>query len=421
MNRYIHTLVLAATAAACAGQPAATNAAEPGRLVLADSVDHVDALAREPMVVAHPSGALFVTGYWDSPPPVWKSVDGGATWSRVPVGSADDGAAGNSDSDLAVGPDGTIYLITLVFDRAALKGVSVHVAVSHDVGETWTWTPLSATPLDDRPWVEVASDGTAHAIWNDGAGVSHAVSTDGGRTWTEGERVNAKGGSSHLAVGPGGEVAVRVIPMSAAGNQYDLGVDLIAVSVDRGKTWERRAAPGDLTFPPLWDTTVTPRRLARPPQPRWVEPLAWDATGVLYSFYARERDLWLARSRDRGATWTTWKVARADSTPYFPYLIAQGEGKLAASWFSGHGDALRANVARIDAGPGDLPPVVAVAPSFQAESFTLPGFGPPGGDTAGEYLPLVFLSDGSLGLVAPIQNVAATRVGFSWRRYSLER
>jgi len=32
------------------------------------------------MVVRHPSGALFVTGYWDTIPPVWKSGDNGATW-----------------------------------------------------------------------------------------------------------------------------------------------------------------------------------------------------------------------------------------------------------------------------------------------------------------------------------------------------
>ena len=57
-----------------------------------------------------------------------------------------------------MGPDGTIYLITLVFDRPALEGVSVQVAVSHDVGTTWKWSRLSATRLDDRPWIEVAPD-----------------------------------------------------------------------------------------------------------------------------------------------------------------------------------------------------------------------------------------------------------------------
>jgi hypothetical protein len=411
-------LIPVAFAVACSGQPVVSTPTGPMALALVDSVHHIDALAREPMVVAHPGGTLFITGYWDSPPPVWKSTNGGSTWTRVPVGTAGEGAAGNSDSDLAVGADGTIYLITLVFDRAAYKGASVHVAVSRDVGEAWTWTRLSATTGDDRPWIEVAPDGTAHAIWNDGAGVSHAVSTDTGRTWIEGERINDKGGSSHLAVGPAGELAVRIGPMSASGNQYDAGVDLIAVSSDGGKTWDRRAPPVTLNFPLFWDTTVTPRRPVEAVQPRWVEPLAWDATGALYSFWANDRHLWLARSRDRGATWTTWQIAEADSTPYFPYLVARGDGELAASWFSGHGDSLRANIARITVPADDASPLVAVAPSFQPESFAIPGFGPPGGDTAGEYLPIVFLPDGSLGLVTPIQNLAAERVGFSWRRYA---
>ncbi|MEO7962530.1 MAG: sialidase family protein, partial [Gemmatimonadaceae bacterium] len=251
--------------------------------MLADSVDHIDALAREPMVVRHLSGALFVTGYWDSPPPVWKSVDRGATWSRVAVGGSADGAAGNSDSDLAAGPDGTLYLITLVFDRTALTGASIHVAVSHDVGATWKWTQLSHTRGDDRPWIEVAGDGTVHAIWNDGAGVRHALSADSGRTWNEQVRVYTKGGSSHLAIAPNGDVAVRIIPPSAANNQYHAGVDLVAVSTDRGSSWTHNRGPGEMQFPLMWDTTVTPRRFALPAQPHWVEPLAWDSTGALFS------------------------------------------------------------------------------------------------------------------------------------------
>jgi hypothetical protein len=37
-------------------------------------------------------------------------------------------------------------------------------------------------------------------------------------------------------------------------------------------------------------------------------------------------------------------------------------------------------------------------------------------DTGGEYLALLFLRDGSLGLVAPIQDERQHRFGFSWWR-----
>jgi hypothetical protein len=423
MRRSASLVVALALCAACGRDvaPAASPSA-PASLVLADSVDHIDALAREPMVVRHPSGALFVTGYWDSLPPVWKSVDRGATWSRVVVGANADGAAGNSDSDLAVAPDGTLYLATLVFDRKLLTGASVQVAVSRDVGATWKWTELSRTPGDDRPWVEVADDGVAHVIWNDGAGVSHALSIDSGRSWKEGDRVNPQGGSNHLAVSPNGELAVRIIPPSAANNQYHAGVDLVAFSDDRGATWQRHKGPGEMQFPLMWDTTVTPRRFNLGAQPHWVEPLAWDSTGALYSLWAKEHDVWLGRSRDHGATWQSWKIATSDSIPYYPYLVARGRGELAASWFVGHGTLMRARVARLDVKPDSSPPTVILAPFFQPESFFLPGFGPANErESAGEYLPIVFLPDSSLGVIAPIQNPAVKRLGFSWRRYVVKR
>ena len=39
-------------------------------------------------------------------------------------------------------------------------------------------------------------------------------------------------------------------------------------------------------------------------------------------------------------------------------------------------------------------------------------------DTGGEYLPVLFLSDGDLCVVTPIQNSPEDRQGFSWYRVS---
>lgn len=351
--------------AACTDRGTPPAPITPARLVLADSVDHIDALAREPMVVEHPNGTLFVTGYWAPGPKLWQSTDRGAHWRPVDVGTAKDGAAGNSDVDLAVAPDGTLYFITMVFDRIKLEGTSVNIAVSHDTGTSWTWTRLANTRFDDRPWVDVAPDGTAHAIWNDGAGVAHSMSTDQGRTWTEGRR-----------------------------------------------EWY-----------PMKDTTVTPVKWGMPAQPRWVEPLAWDSAGALYSFWAEGAGLTLARSIDQGATWTSWKVADAPATPYFPYLIARGRGQVAASWFTGTGDSLRANVAMIDVAPDSAAPRVTMAPAFRLESMG-PVFAPTApqsADPGGEYLAITFLKGGALGVAAPVQNLAANRLGFSWRRYDARR
>jgi hypothetical protein len=382
-------------------------------LTLAAPVDHLDVVACEPMIVEHPDGTLFVGGYGAAmmsgkeadEATLWKSRDGGTTWTRVNVGTAADGVAGNSDVDLAAAPDGTLYFATMTYDLKADAGQQISLGISKDVGATWKWTALAKTRFDDRPWVKVAPDGTAHVIWNDGAGVCHAVSQDGGLTWAERDRIHPKGGSSHLAVGPNGEVAVRVVPRSASGSRFDDGVDLIAVSTDRGATWQKHAAPGDREW-----------NLLSFPVPRWVEPLAWDDQGALYSFWTNLKGIWLARSRDRGATWTKWRLRECPEVAYYPYLVARGRGELAASWFSGWAGTLQAHAARIDVGESDAPPRIAESPGFRPNSWQwyIPPEFPPVRNTAGEYLALTFLRKGGLAVVSPVANRSENRLGFSF-------
>jgi BNR/Asp-box repeat len=404
---------------------AESRATESDRtLTVAQRVDHLDGLAREPMIVEHASGTLFVAGYslQQRPrPQLWKSDDHGATWSRVDVGAGAQGA-GDSDVDLAVGPDGNVYQVVMDFDRDKGEGRSVSVGVTSDVGATWTWTTLSRTRFDDRPWVAVAPDGTAHVIWNDGHGVRHAVSDEGGRTWNEGTRISDLGGSSHLAVGPNGEVAVRISPASASGNRVDPEVDLVAVSTDGGTTWEKHPPPSHLDW--TQPTDMSPGVTI----PRWVEPLAWDSAGRLYDEWTDSTGVWLARSADRGATWTTWRVAEGPHMAFYPYLIARGPGELAATWFSEDLDALRStpdsadlrwHVALITVGDTDAPPRVTQSPPLPTDAFrtwVVDGDTLSGPDTGGEYVALTFLREGGLGAVTPIQDLNAHRMGFTfWR------
>ncbi len=304
----------------------------------------------------------------------------------------------------------------MVYDREKYEGVSISVGVSRDVGATWSWTLLSKTRFDDRPWVAVAPDGVAHVIWNDGSGVCHSVSDDGGRTWQARPKIHPHGGSSHMAVGPKGEVAVRITPLSASGLTYDRGVDLIAVSIDAGATWQTHPAPGDREWSPMLDKSVTPPRFIESEIERWVEPLAWDADDNLFSFFTNKHGLWLARSADRGATWTTRQAAESHDVSFYPYVVARGHGDLAASWFSGHGETMRAHVARIDASDPAAPPRVIASTPLQLDIWQRGDkpTDPPERDSAGEYLGLAFLRDGSLAMVSPIQNAAAKRFGFTF-------
>lgn len=391
---------------AVAAEPAAAAAAE---LLLASPVNHLDTTAREPMIVEHPDGTLFVAGYQrenpavEQPPQLWRSRDGGLGWERVDVGAVADGAEGNSDVDLAIAPDGALYYLTMGFDRTVGEGTHVAVGISRDVGETWSWSFLSHDRRVDRPWIVIAPDGSAHVIWNDGNGVSYRASRDSAASWSETRRIAPRGGSSHLAVGPRGELAVRVTPLSASGAQRDDDAEWILVSEDSGATWVRRAPPGERVFAGLGMEEEVPR---------WVEPIAWDSGGALYYLWSTGAEMRLAGSRDRGLSWTTWTIARGEQNKFYPYLIARAPAELAATWFSGSGDALVAHAALIDTHGKE--PIVRNTPPFRTDSWTPTD--PPARDPAGEYLPIIFLSDGDLAVASPIQDAAAERFGFTfWR------
>jgi len=392
----------------CQSTSASTSPPSPALNVNAH-VDFLDATAREPMIVEHLDGTLFVSGYTRMPqavPRLWKSSDRGATWSAVNVGTETDGALGNSDVDLAVARDGTLFFVTLGVDRKAHVGTHVAIGVSRDVGRTWRWTMLSKQPFCDRPWVAVAPDGTAHVIWSEGSGVYYTRSRDMGATWSPAEKIHPDGGSSHLAVGPKGELAVRIIPLSAGGSKFTEGADSLLVSTDAGTTWQKRPLPGQRIWAPA-DGTI----------PRWVEPLTWDAKGDLYLLWTQVTGVWLARSTDQGVSWTSWRVVEAegDTLSYYPYLTARGAAELAATWFSGAGKNLTWQVCKIQVGDRLQ---ITKSKQLSSDSWDAIPDGAPVRSTAGEYLPVMFLRDGDIAVASPIQNEEMKRFGFSFWRFN---
>src|SRR4051794_35808584 len=101
------TRAIAITALLACGHPSTPPPPPPAAsLVVTRQAEQIGLRAREPMIVEHPDGTLFVAGFGEPAPTLWRSRDAGATWTRVDVGTEADGAIGNSDVDLAVARDG---------------------------------------------------------------------------------------------------------------------------------------------------------------------------------------------------------------------------------------------------------------------------------------------------------------------------
>jgi hypothetical protein len=386
-------------------------------------VEHLGLPAREPMLVELPSGTLFLTGYAggiytkstgieQKIPELWKSSDRGASWTAVNVGTEADGARGNSDVDLAAGPHGALYFVALTYDPKLAEGKRVSVGVSENEGRTWRWTTLSRARFDDRPWVAVTPDGAAHVVWSDEFGVYHSVSHDHGATWSTPKRISSEGGSSDLAAGPNGELAVRVIPLSAGGAKYAAEADFLAISTDGGATWRKRKVPGQRNWTPAEGTI-----------PRWVEPVVWDRDGDLWLLWTEASGVWLADSSDQGASWKTQRLIKTsgDTLSYFPYLAAGRQGQLGATWFSGAGDELRWHACEISPGQKGGTLRFALSPPLAIDSWgpsELPSPAPFVRSTAGEYLPVWFVRNGDLIAASPIQDPKANRYGFTFWRFN---
>ena len=205
--------------------------------------------------------------------------------------------------------------------------------------------------------------------------------------------------------------SVRVTPHSASGNQFDEGVELIAVSTDDGQSWKKHTAPGEREWSPRFGDPGA--------VPRWVEPIAWDAEGSLYALWSERQDLKLGRSTDRGRSWSIWRVAGDDQMVFYPYLVANAAGELAATWYSGRYGEFEVNAALLLVPPGDTqaPRLLRSEPLLR-ESWTMRNEMRVS-DTAGEYLPVVFLANGDLAVAGTIQDAQAERFGFSWWRYEV--
>jgi hypothetical protein len=212
------------------------------------------------------------TGLNDSTAWAYTSFNGGATWTNVQVPGLTAQTGGHAqfaevdaagDPAMAIGPDGTVYYANIVFSRISVKS-GIAVSVSHDGGLTW-----------DQP--NMVSWSSAGNYFND---------------------------KELIAAGPSGKVVVTWTEFNLGphGDGYRASPIVMAISKDKGHTWNNQGAPvSDPTRP--FDQGSYP--VFGPDGTLYVAYEATDpATG-----YATDATA-IARSTDDGKTFTNISVGR---------------------------------------------------------------------------------------------------------------
>jgi hypothetical protein len=176
-----------------------------------------------PRSLANPCGGNVYVAYTsfhgasgNSPIKFNASMDGGATFSQSTTVSTG-GAAGtpmNQGADIAVAPNGTIYVAYAAFQRGAQGGSSLGVVKSTDCGKHWSKPVLIGSISDPQApgiafrtptFAFISVDNTnpemVYVAYQNFTGGDYDIyvqrSTDGGATWGAPVQVNEDPGARH--------------------------------------------------------------------------------------------------------------------------------------------------------------------------------------------------------------------------------
>jgi len=299
---------------------------------------------------------------------VYRSADGGATWSR----SHEVERAGTvNDPDLAFGPDGRAYLVEMGSGEQLLHR-------SPDGGRTWS-EPTSIS-VGDRPFLAVSGGDTPHPgrVFVHGAdrttplaggrgksSVSVVRADDGGARLLPGETLHVTGARYVLGTGESVVLSDGTLVLLYPERRDRSEIGRYEGVTDRDPRNRREAnarlralisSDGGETFGPARTVASWHHRFGRG-RSATVPALAADTSGGpfgdrLYAawtdFRSGEGQVLLSRSNDRGRSWSDPIVVNRDGGPAFhPMLAVNGDGVVGVAWYdrraseSGLGYAVR--------------------------------------------------------------------------------
>jgi hypothetical protein len=322
------------------------------------NVDVYDGNYGEPGLSIHGSDVYVTTpggggAIWGVSHNGGKSFTRGAT-VKPPAGQGR-GVEPGSDSDVATGPDGAVFVGDLTID-------GIEVSRSADRGKTFpqkTFVDTNATA--DREWLAVDGKGKeaiVYVAWHELATGTMLLkrSTDGGKTFDATPTVlysqpttiaeSAHNGTAIGQISTDGKGHVYIVygvtRLDATVFSYGtppIDQIVVASSSDYGKTWKDVTAnPGfaDANYGNFWMASAV------------------DRGGNVYAVYSgRDHDatqrmsVFIQESSDHGATWTKpYAVSPAKGNSVFGWVAGGGNGVAVVAWY--HTDAPDKNVDNID-------------------------------------------------------------------------
>jgi hypothetical protein len=312
-RRAAFAAVVAAAAIGLAAAPPSAHAAFGAPVVV------TDADLGEPGIDAAPNGTLYVnapTGLLSnapgSPSDVFRSRDGGATWTLLPAGLKAN-LPGGGDSDIALDP------VTGAIAETDLWLGSATVSRSTDEGDTWTANPLQGVVVQDRQWVAQAGGGVVYHLTHQiPAGLVVSKSLDGGLTYPL-HSVGATPADQTGCICPPGTLIAE--------NGSTLGLaDKVGFvyATSSGGVKFARSTNGGATFsqavvgpPTSGDTTPAFPVVANAGGGR-LQAVWLEVDGTAASVVKT------ARSADWGATWSAPRVLVDAGASVYPWVAAQG-------------------------------------------------------------------------------------------------
>lgn len=282
--------------AGCASVPLQFSAPVPLR-------DGLAGLARgfEPGIEIDSSGTIFVTakkwahvqGGGQQRSFLWRSEDGGRTFSSMTGLSGAPVSPTGEEGDLAIDGRDRLYFVDMNI-------VDSHLYRYGDHGRSLDlYRPAVMTAaVDDRPWIAAHGDGYVYYMSSRVLGTTGRLtvhrSTDAGESFdpigfnfpgSSTGFIDADPNSAHVyAVVTGGA--------STSPGEHNLSVQAWR-SADRGLTWSMVELASKVTAEPFTGVSVSP------------------TDGSVYAYWNMGTKLMLSRSADRGQTWLTY-----DATPF---------------------------------------------------------------------------------------------------------